>query len=221
MAKRITQDVEQPTASIQLKRLNRVRFHVPVEGITPLMTHKWSEKAIKEMLDKGGPAKPKRNRDQRDPTGDFEAARYLLGQPRKDGYTDGVPAVAFKAAIVAAARAFDGVTMTALKQFVYVHGEPPEMLVAIQGKPEMDVRPVRVGSGLNKTADIRSRPMYWPWRCDLTVEWPEHMFDVNSMVALVDAAGMGGICEWRPTSPQSLTGSLGQFQVVAEEVKQA
>ena len=31
--------------------------------------------------------------------------------------------------------------------------------------------------------------------------------------ALVDAAGIGGVGEWRPTSPKSATGSYGTFRV--------
>lgn len=223
MAKRTPppEPVEEATPSLRLKRLEIVRFHVPVEGITPLVMHAWSQKAKDEMMSKGGPAKPKKQRPQRDPEADYQAARYLLEQPRSDGWTDGVPAVAFKAAITGAARAFDGVTMTALKQFIYVVGEAPRMLVPIQGKPEIREDMVRVGSGLNTSADIRWRPQYWPWRVDLIVQWPGHLFDVESMVSLIDAAGMGGVGEWRPTAPKSTTGHLGMFQVVAGEVEKA
>lgn len=209
-------DLSQP---IRLKRLERVRFRVPIIGETPLILHQWSEKAKREMMEKGGPAQPKKQRDKRDPDADYKAARYFLDEPRSDGLTDGVMAVAFKAAIVQAARAFENVTMTQLKQFIYVHGEAPRMLVPIIGKPVMREDMVRVGKGLNKTADIRWRPEYWPWSVDLELEWPSTVFDIESILTLLDAAGIGGIGEWRPTAPNSMTGIYGKFRVDFEALQ--
>jgi len=42
-------------------------------------------------------------------------------------------------------------------------------------------------------------------------------FDEGSILALADAAGVGGIGEWRPTSPKSATGSYGTFEVDAPD----
>lgn len=204
---------------IKLRKLDVVKFTVKLTGITPLIIHRWSEKAKREMMEQGGPAKPKRQREKRDPDADYNSARYLLEQPRKDGLTDGIPAVSFKAAIVQAARAFEGVTMTALKQFIYVEGEPPQMLVPIEGKPQIREDMVRVGKGLNKTADLRWRPEYWPWSVSLIVRWPSAVFDLDSIVSLLDAAGQGGVGEWRPTAPQSMTGIYGQFAIDASDIR--
>jgi len=206
-------------AQVKLQRLEMLHFTFHLEGVTPLIIHQWSEKAKREMMEKGGPAKAKRIKPQRDPDADFNEARYLLNQPREDAHTDGIPAVAFKAAIVQAARAFEGVTMTALKQFIYVEGEPPEMLVPIIGKPQRREDMVRVGKGLNKTADLRWRPEYWPWAVNLVVRWPSAMFEKESILTLLDAAGQGGVGEWRPTAPQSMTGIFGQFRVVEGELR--
>ena len=43
------------------------------------------------------------------------------------------------------------------------------------------------------------------------------MIDEASVIALVDAAGMGGVGEWRPSAPKSATGSYGQFRVASGE----
>lgn len=204
---------EQGLPQIKLRRLETMRFTIPVVGVTPLIIHQWSEKAKREMLEKGGPAAPRKQKEKRDPEADYQSARYLLDQPREDGLTDGITAVSFKAAIVQAARAFDGVTMTALKQFIYVEGEPPKMLIPIIGKPQMREDMVRVGKGLNKTADLRWRPEYWPWKVNLVVRWPAAVIDIDSVVSLIDAAGQGGVGEWRPTAPQSMTGIYGQFRI--------
>jgi hypothetical protein len=204
---------EESVAPLRLQRLEMLRFTIPVVGVTPLITHKWSEKSKQMMLDKGGSAQAKTIRPKRDPEQTYQDARYRLEEPRTDGLTDGVPAVAFKAAIASAARAFTGVTMQNLKQFVYVEGEPPDMLVPIVGKPQMREDTVRVGSGQNKAADITWRPMFWPWSAELTIRWPSAVLDLESMVSLVEAAGLGGVGEWRPTSPKALTGTYGQFRI--------
>lgn len=214
-----TGPVEETVQPIRLQRLEMLRFTIPIVGMTPLIAHRWSEKAKRAIIDKSGSTKAKKVRPPRDPEGTYDVARYKLALPREDGLTDGFPAVAFKAAIAAAARAFEGVTMQNLKQFIYVEGEPPDMLIPINGKPEMREDPVR----FQGTTDITWRPQYWPWSAQLTIRWPAAVLDLDSMVSLVEASGLGGVGEWRPTSPKSLTGTYGQYAIdfnaeIAKEV---
>lgn len=160
-----------------------------------------------EKQQKAARARP----EPKDPEALFEASRYRLPDGR-----DGFPAVGLKAAIVHGARMFAGVTQVQLKQVILVLGEGRDdrgdALVAL----DLDVPPMmredtpRNASGV---ADLRYRAQYEPWRMTLHIRTIAGQFDESSLMALVDAAGVGGIGEWRPTSPKSSTGSFGTFQV--------
>ena len=191
--------------AIRLSPIRRQTIHVEVEGLTPLIVHKFSEKAKRQMLEDQVKTKTKAKRDPQDPDKEYNAARYILPDGR-----DGFPAVGFKAAIVGAARFYDGISMIALKQAIYIQGVGSEQLIPIIGDPQMREDVTRVGQG---TANLRYRPEYWPWRVMIPVSFVPTMIDAESVLALVDAAGMGGVGEWRPTAPKSATGSYGQFRV--------
>lgn len=195
-------DTEAPAQALRLERIAVRRMEVPIVGVTPLIVHAWSEKARNMMAN---PETVKRKKGPRDPDGDFQSARYVL----PDG-ADGFPAVGFKAAMVGAARLFEGATMTALKQWLFVVGEGPSQLVRITGDISRREDMVRVGMG---TADIRWRPQFDNWSATLLVEFVATAITPSSVLALVDAAGIGGVGEWRPSSPKGATGSYGRFQV--------
>lgn len=191
--------------AIQLQRLTKVIYEIPIVGVTPLIANKWSAKAKELMLSaQQTTARPKRA--PKDPAANFQEARYLL----PDGQ-DGFPATAFKAAIVDAARFFDGVTMTDLRRMVTVVGEGPDQLVRIESdEPIMREDTPRNANGV---ADLRYRPQYTEWSATIKVRTIEGQFDINSLFALVDAAGNGGVGEWRPSAPKSKTGTFGMFEV--------
>lgn len=193
--------------AIQLVPLRINTMEVEIEGITPLIVHRWSEKAKKQMLDQQT-GKTRMKKAPKDPNADYQSARYVLPDGR-----DAFPAVAFKAAMIGAARHFEGVTMTSLKAALFVEGIGPEQLVPIDGKPEMREDTVRIGMG---TADLRYRPIYFPWSAKLTVRFVQSSITAESVIALVDAGGLGGVGEWRPSAPKSYTGSYGQFRVKGE-----
>ena len=133
---------------------------VPIRGIAPLITHKFSEKAKRQMLDamqaRKNPKQPK------DPEQEFKDAAYYLDD---GGY--GIPAIAFKSCTVSAARLFGkSVTMVGLRQCIFVNGEfsrrEGQSLARINGDmtmfeptPQMREDVVRVGNG---GTDLRYRP---------------------------------------------------------------
>ena len=111
-----------------------------------------------------------------------------------------------------AARMFEGVTQVGLKQIILVEGEGPEQLVPIDfGEVTMREDTPRNASGV---ADLRYRAQYHPWSALLRVRTVAGQIDEASLIALVDAAGVGGVGEWRPTSPKSATGTYGTFEIV-------
>lgn len=193
-------------ASFKLTRLQRETFVIPIRGTSPLIVNRWSEKA-KEMMLQAQQTKARTKKDPKDPVANFQASRYLLDDGR-----DGFPSTGFKASIVHATRLFDGITQVLVKQTVLVTGEGSQQLVVLDyGNIKMREDTVRNASGV---ADLRYRAEYWPWSAELHVRTIGGQFDRDSIMSLVDAAGIGGVGEWRPTSPKSATGTYGTFEVV-------
>jgi hypothetical protein len=179
-------------AQIKLTRLDKRVLEVPIRGLSPLIPHKWSEKSLKMMRDKQSGAKARPKKEPKDPVAEAEGATYYL----EDGRV-GMPATAFKAAIVGAARYFDGITLVQTREAFFVVGEVVgdgvEQLVAIEypdgGRVLREDTP-RVTGG---NPDLRYRYAYWPWGAILPVRYNPVLIDTESVIALVDAAGQG----WR------------------------
>jgi hypothetical protein len=193
-------------AAIELQPLDKRFIDVPIEGVTPYIANNWSQKALTEIRDKQmGKAKTKKA--PKVPEDDYKAARYRLDDER-----DGIPASAFKSAIVEAAGFYNRatITQTLLKRAVVVIGEGPDQLVPLDVAPIMREDAVRIAMG---TTDLRYRPMYWPWKATLSIEFVASVISPSTVFHLVDAAGLGGVGEWRPSAPKSKTGSYGRFRV--------
>lgn len=197
------------STAITLTPIREETIEVPIIGRTPVIPHKWSEKAKRIMLE-AQQGKPRQKKDPKVPEDEAEAATYWLPDGRP-----GMPATAFKAAISDAARWFDGVTITDLKQCIWVRAtdlDDVQQLVAIEGDISMREDTPRNASGV---ADLRYRNQIWPWEATLTIGYVASKLTTEAIVALVDAAGRGGVGDWRPSSPKSKTGTYGTFRVSA------
>lgn len=203
---KVAETTTTPDAAIVLKRIERESIQVRLTGTAPLIVHRFDEKA-KQMMLEAQQTKTRAKKEAKDPVAQFEASKYLLPDGR-----DAFPAVGFKAAIVGAARLFDGISMVQVKQLIRVVGEGPDQLVPLnlEGPSMMREDTVRVGMG---TADLRYRAQYFPWSVDLVIQYVPSQISVDSIVSLVDAGGIGGVGEWRPSSPKGATGSYGTWQV--------
>lgn len=193
------------TTEIVLQRIKREQVQITVKGTAPLIQHKFSAKAKQMMAD----AQQQRTRTKKEAKNPEQLYLDSLYQFDDGGY--GFPAAGFKAAIVGAARYFDGVAMTQLKPGIFVLGEGPQQLVRITGTPHMREDNVRIAMG---TADLRYRGQFDDWSAVLTIIYVPTLLTLDSVYALVDAGGIGGIGEWRPSSPKSSTGAFGTFEVV-------
>jgi hypothetical protein len=190
--------------SVVVLPLRIERADVPIVGVTELISHAWSDKAKRMMLDKqmGNPVQKKVGKD---PEADYEAAFYRLADGRP-----GMPASAFKAAIVGACRLFKGLPMTQIKTAIRVDGD----LIPIEGEPRMREDMVRLATGV---ADIRYRPGFPQWRAVLPITYVSSIVTLDQVINLVDAAGLGGVGEWRPSAPRSFSGTFGCFRVEGKD----
>jgi len=188
--------------SIDLPVLNIQRIEVTLIGDTPLIMHRWSEKAKKEMLDKQM-KKAKQAKEAKDPKRDFEESIYKL-----DGGKFGFPVIAFKAAAVTACTSIGGITKVAARQAFHIDGEFAE----IEGsQPKMREDMVRVGMG---TADIRFRGEFFPWFTTLSIAHNANVMSAEQILNMLNTSGFGvGVGEWRPEKD----GQYGRFHVANEK----
>lgn len=194
---------------IKLERLEDATIVIPIIGVSPLIIHKWSEKALRMMREKQSGQTLRQKREPKDPKEEADAATYWLGDGRP-----GMPAVAFKAAMVDGCRFFDAPSMTEAKRALFVEGIGAEQLVEITGEKTLREDSPRNATGV---ADLRYRYAWWPWSAEITVRYPAKLLTADSVVALLDAGGRSGVGDWRPGSPKSATGVFGTFRVRDEQ----
>jgi hypothetical protein len=192
-------------AQVAISRIGTEALRVPLVGTAPLIVHRFSEKAKRQMLDAmQGRKSPK---EAKDPEAEYEAAFY-----RTDDGGYGIPVIAFKAATVSAARFYGkSVSMTALRQFVFFNApfskSAGQKLAPIIGEPHMREDVTRVGMG---GTDLRYRPEFTEWRTTVEVVYVKSMLTRESVLSLIDAGGMGvGVGEWRPEKK----GDFGTFSI--------
>lgn len=196
---------ETEVAQVAISQIDVEHLAVPIVGTAPLIVHRFSEKAKRQMLDAmQGRKTPK---EPKNPEAEYEAAFYRL----KDGRY-GFPVAGFKQATVGAARFYGkDVSMTALKQSLFMKGEPGTdgvSLTAIEGdEPIMREDVVRLG---RNGTDLRYRPQFTEWHARLEVVYVKSALTQNSVLSLIEAGGMGvGIGEWRPERD----GDFGTYEV--------
>lgn len=192
-----------------------------VVGTSPLVIHKFSKKAQEQMMadqEAGDTKKSKNKRQPKDFEALYEAAKYVS----PEGWC-GIPATAFRGSLISACR-IAGFVMTRAKLslFVIADGVDKETgypIVRItKGEPEMHVAPARND---NSSIDLRSRPMWREWQCDLMIRYDADQFTLNDVANLLRRAGeQVGICEGRNDSKKSLTGmGWGSFMIADGSAK--
>lgn len=199
------------SVSIQIDRIAAETIRVPIVGTAPLIVHNFSEKSKRQMLE--SQQGKKKLKAVRDPEAEYAAAFYRISD--LDGTLRyGFPVTAFKAATIGAARFYDkSVSMTALRQFLFMRGvltdADPQQLVEISGEPRMREDVVRLG-GPSRSADLRYRPEFPNWSAILEVTFVTSSISRQSVLSLIDAGGLGiGVGEWRPEK----RGEFGTYAV--------
>lgn len=217
------------TVAIEIKPIEIKTAVIRIRGTAPLIVHKWSEKAKREMLDKQmGTTKTKSKHEPKNPVADFIGSAYWLTPEPTEGTEEafeaavaagarwGFPVTAIKqAAIMAASRNEIDIKTTTLRGAFFIKGEGENMCAEIKGTiPKMREDMVRVG-GISKTADIRHRAQFDDWYMDLQVSYNANgPVSLEQIVNLINLGGFtNGIGEWRPERD----GDYGTFEVVATE----
>jgi hypothetical protein len=188
--KDVSKTISIPPLSISIMKLTLI-------GDSPLITHQWSAKAKKMMLDKQM-KKATGAREAKNPEQDYKDSLYMHPD---GGY--GFPAIAFKAAAVDAATFVDGITKVEMRGAFHINDE----LVKIEGSPAPREDVVRVGMG---TADLRYRAEFKKWKTTLTIRYNSRAISAEQITNMFQNAGFAiGVGEWRPQKD----GRNGMFHV--------
>jgi hypothetical protein len=191
-------------ASISLKPIARAKMTFGIRGTSPIIMHQWSEKAKSMMRDKQQAGKKTRERELRKPGDEAMAATY-----RTESGDVGIPAMAFKSAILTAAHKDIGIEKTLVRKALFLICKDPGLVLPFTACDEPIVREdmVRVGMG---AADLRYRPEFRNWKCVVELEIDAELLQDADVLALVGRAGFGvGLCEWRPEKG----GEFGRFEI--------
>jgi hypothetical protein len=200
-------------------------FSVWLVGDTPLITHAWSEKARREMLQKQVKA-TKAGKEARDPQADFVSSLYDMGD---GGY--GFPATGIKNCILSAAHKDKGIARSAVMSALWINAEMvrtrPALAGAIcdmplvriySGDPEMREDPVNLGKGLNKIASLAYRGQFTVWAMRVTGRFNPTVLTPEALAFLIQEAGMSaGLGEWR----NEKKGMFGAFHLADAEEERA
>lgn len=197
------------------------KFNLWIVGDTPLIVHAWSEKAKREMLQKQVKA-VKSGKDARDPEADFISSLYEMG----DG-SFGFPATGVKNAILSSAHKDKGIPRSAVMQALWIDADMvrtrPALAGAVcdmpliriySGKPEMREDMVKIGAGLQKTANLAYRGQFTFWAMRITGSFNPAVITADSLAFLIQEAGVSsGLGEWR----NERKGVFGSFHLASEE----
>jgi len=192
---------QEKTTVIEIPKIQISQMEIVLVGDSPLVSHKWSDKAKKMMLGKQM-KEAKTAKEAKDPHQDYLDSMY---EHPDGGY--GFPTIAFKAAAIKACRFTDGVKMTEARGAFHVVGD----LAKVEGEPNMREDMVRIAMG---TADIRYRGEFKQWKVRLLVRYNASVLSPAQIYNLFNLAGFGvGVGEGRPEK----NGSWGMFHVEASE----
>jgi hypothetical protein len=188
-------------------------------GRSPLVMNKFSAKAreeIKSKQESGSVSKKGKRREPKDFDALYKAAMHL-----SDGGWIGMPAAAFRAAMISACRLVDyKMTIAKLALFIEADGYDADErtpLVRIFGKPRPIEMFVRLETG---TTDIRVRPIFDEWNASLRVRFDADRFSEKDVANLLMRAGIQvGIGEGRPDSRKSAGMGWGLFEIASEKPK--
>lgn len=179
-------------------------FDIWLVGDTPLITHAWSEKAKREMLQKQVKA-TKPGKELRDPEAEFNSSLYDMGNG-----TFGFPVTGVKKCILSAAHKDKGIPKTTIKSALWLDAEMTRVMPALSSavcdmpliriygsQPEMREDMVKIG-GMSKTANFTYRSQFTEWALKVTGKINTVAVTAEALAYLISEAGMAyGIGEWR------------------------
>lgn len=185
-----------------------------IEGVAPLVIHRFSAKTKNEMklkMETGKAASSKKNREAKDTDELYKEAKYVS----YEGW-EGFNASAIRNALISACRLVGfKMTLAKLSLFVLPDGwdrqEPQIPLIRIYGESRKQEDMARVETGQPYVA---VRAAYHQWSAKINLRWDSDQFTMDDVFNLLYRVGLQvGVCEGRPDSPKSVGLGWGLFKV--------
>ncbi len=218
---------KQEVVRVMIPPMEREEFVVNIIGTSPLISHRFSDKAKKAILDKQMKV-AKAGRAIKNPLDDFVESLYylngadpieLLEKLKSEGceigsdvsaiYKDvpiGFPAAGFKKAAVSACRNIDAIKMTMARGAFFIKEDAAGYVEIKYDKLMVREDTVTVGRG----SDMRYRGCLVGWSAKLKIESNPLVMSKEQICNLIGISGFGvGVGDWRPEK----NGAYGMFKL--------
>ena len=212
---------------VEIRPIELQTVKLRLVGDTPLIMHKWSEKAKREMLEaQMGKSKGKK-KAPKNPVRDFIDSMYWIEHEPKltddmtpeeceeefvkaieKGARFGFPATAFKKAACSAAYRMgwskDKVTLYGA---FWIEGDEDGLVEIKSDTPIMREDPVKI----SLTSDLRYRGEFRNWYADITMKYNVNgQYSLENILTMLNAGGFTcGAGEWRTEK----AGDRGMFHI--------
>lgn len=213
--------------TLEIKPIEMAVTHVKIIGDTPLIMHKWSEKAKKQMLEAQMGKSKGKQKERKSPVQDFVDSMYWLtdapdvsegteeekqtafAEAVQNGARFGFPVTALKqAAISASYRKGWSKDKMSLRGVFFIDGGFGELMEIKSDVPRMREDMVKIGMG---TADLRYRGEFCNWTAEFDLQYDVNgQYSITNILNMINAGGtVCGLGEWRPERD----GQFGMFHV--------
>ena len=206
-----TKKVETVATTIQPIKTRRLITHLC--GTSPFIMHRFAFKAWQELLYPSGRknAAERASSLKHDPIEEYRGCLYLNRDPKRPTLfhiPNGMP----HQAVAAAALDMPGATRASMERWTQI----VNLNIDLYGVPEMFMSMVR-NSDMNKTPDVRTRPIFPRWACSIEIEYKVDPLTDNHVLNLIGAAGViVGLGDWRPQKG----GPYGKFRLCEADDKE-
>lgn len=192
---------------IQELVMREIRFNVL--GASPMIMNRFSQKAWQELLFPSA----RENRAgleqslKHDPHAEFRGAVYRNRDPKSKSLIH-IPNGAFHGALASAALDIPGAAKSKMERQTSIIDTNIELF----GLPRIFCTMVR-NSDMNRTPDVRTRPIFPEWACRITVRYLVSTMSERTVANMLGASGqIVGIGDWRPQKG----GPYGCFKLVED-----
>jgi hypothetical protein len=209
-----------PKLQVSISAPNFKTVTLYITGTAPLVQRKFAEGSKAAIVERQVAGSTSNNKKKPRAPKDFEALYQGAMHRSREGW-HGIPAAAFRAAMISACRIV-GYKMTLAKLALFTHADGIEPdgtpLVRVYGTPHKYEAAVRINNGMS--TDVAVRPMFDEWDAAVRISFDADMFTLTDVVNLMTRVGLQvGIGEGRPDSKTSCGQGWGTFTVSAEKPK--
>jgi len=193
------QKAEEKKKVIQLEPIKIKNMRLDLQGTSPLLMNRFSEKKQQEIIDKQ--MKKTKQKEARNPQEEVKEKIHY----DEDGNVS-FPSAGFKKAMVESAPYLEGLDKKMARGSFFIKGQ----FVPIKySKMVVNQATVRL-SGMGRVASIAFRPEFRDWSCVLVIDYNSSQISPEQIVNLANLAGFHiGVGEWTPQH----SGNFGMFAI--------